>query len=136
MIEVTATIHSTLQKVWDAWTTPEHIVKWNFASPEWCCPKASVDLNVGGQFSYTMASKDGNHQFDFLGTYSLIEKYVKLEVVLEDDRKLHVSFEQSDEGIIVTEQFEPENMNDIELQRSGWQAILNEFKSYVEREIQ
>jgi uncharacterized protein YndB with AHSA1/START domain len=136
MIEVTATIHSTLQKVWDAWTTPEHIVKWNFASPEWCCPKASVDLKVGGQFSYTMASKDGNHQFDFLGTYSLIEEYVKLEIVLEDDRKLHVSFEQNEEDTIVTERFEPENMNDIELQRSGWQAILNEFKSYVEREIQ
>jgi uncharacterized protein YndB with AHSA1/START domain len=136
MIEITTTIHSSIQKVWAAWTTPAHIVKWNFASPDWCCPKASVDLKVGGQFSYTMASKDGNHQFDFLGTYSLIEEYVTLEVVLEDNRKLHISFEQNGEDTIVTEQFEPENMNDVELQRSGWQAILNEFKSYVEREIQ
>jgi uncharacterized protein YndB with AHSA1/START domain len=136
MIEVSTTIHSSIQKVWDAWTTPAHIVMWNFASAEWCCPKASVDLKVGGKFSHTMASKDGNYQFDFWGTYSLIEEYVTLEVVLEDNRKLHISFEQNGEDTIVTEQFEPENMNDVELQRSGWQAILNEFKSYVEREIQ
>ena len=136
MIEVSTTIHSSIQKVWDAWTTPEHIVMWNFASAEWCCPKASVDLKVGGKFSHTMASKNGNHQFDFWGTYVTIDPFVKLEVVLGDERKLYITFQDNGTSITVTEQFEPESMNDVELQRSGWQAILNEFKSYVEREIQ
>jgi hypothetical protein len=83
-----------------------------------------------------MASKDGNHQFDFWGTYVTIDPFVKLEVVLGDERKLYITFQDNGTSITVTEQFEPESMNDVELQRSGWQAILNEFKSYVEREIQ
>lgn len=133
MIEVNVSIKGSIEQVWDAWTNPEHIVKWNFASPDWCCPKASVDLVVGGKFSYTMASKDGEHQFDFGGTYMAIKQFSKLDVMLEDERKLVVKFEENEGNVIVTEQFEPENMNEIELQRAGWQAILNEFKSYVER---
>jgi uncharacterized protein YndB with AHSA1/START domain len=136
MIEVSAQINRSIEHVWNTWVSPEHIVKWNFASPDWCCPKASVDLNVGGKFSYTMASKDGNHQFDFLGTYKKIDTLSRLEIELEDKRQLIVLFEDHGDSVLITEQFEPETQNEVELQRMGWQAILNEFKSYVEREIQ
>lgn len=136
MIEVSAQINRSIDVVWNAWISPEHIVNWNFASPDWCCPKASVDLQKEGVFSYTMAAKDGSLQFDFLGTFKRIDKYNRLEIQLGDDRQLIVSFEDQGDSILIKEQFEPENQNDIELQRSGWQAILNQFKFYVEREIQ
>lgn len=132
MIEVSVIIDSSLQKVWESWTQEQHIVHWNFASTDWCCPKAASDFKEGGNFSYTMAAKDGSVQFEFSGTFDRIIINERIDVTLEDNRKLRVLFAQEDAGVIVTEFFEPESENDEALQKAGWQAILNNFKSYVE----
>ncbi len=132
MIEVSVIIDSSLQKVWESWTQEQHIVHWNFASTDWCCPKAASDFNEGGNFSYTMAAKDGSVQFEFSGKFDRIIINERIDVTLGDNRKLRVLFAQQDAGVMVTEYFEPENENDEALQKAGWQAILNNFKSYVE----
>ena len=109
MIEVSITIQSPISKTWNEWTQAEHIVHWNFASIDWCCPKATSDFKEGGKFSYTMAAKDGSFQFDFCGTFERIIEHERIEITLEDDRKLIVLFEQQEDGVRVTEFFEPEN---------------------------
>ncbi len=130
-ITVQATINAPIQKVWDYWTLPEHITKWNYASDDWGCPKAENDLQVGGAFSSTMAAKDGSISFDFAGTYTEV---VPLQILTYSfgDRTAKVVFEQEGDRVRVTETFDPEQQNPIEMQRDGWQSILNNFKKYVE----
>ncbi|NBW03456.1 MAG: hypothetical protein EBR87_07070 [Cytophagia bacterium] len=132
MIEVQIQIRASVETVWDCFTNPKHIVHWNFASPDWHCPKAINDLREGGEFHYTMAAKDGSFEFDFWGTFQQIEDVKKLEIVLGDDRKMSVIFDSKGDETILTELFEPESENSIELQKAGWQAILSNFKNYVE----
>jgi len=132
MIEVQTQIRASVETVWDCFTNPKHIVHWNFASPDWHCPKAINDLREGGEFHYTMAAKDGSFEFDFWGTFQQIEDVKKLEIVLGDDRKMSVIFEPKGDETILTELFEPELENSHELQKAGWQAILSNFKNYVE----
>lgn len=131
-ITVTASINAPIQRVWEKWTTPEHVQHWNFATPDWHCPKATTDLRVGGEFHYEMASKDGSMQFDFWGTFQAIDAAKSLHILLGDGRNLHVTFETTEAGTHVTEQFEPENQNPADMQQAGWQMILNNFKSYAE----
>ena len=132
MIQVETQIQASVETVWDCFTNPKHIVHWNFASPDWHCPKATNDLREGGEFHYTMAAKDGSFEFDFWGTFQQIEDVKKLEIVLGDDRKMSVIFAPKGSETILTELFEPESENSIELQKAGWQAILSNFKNYVE----
>lgn len=131
-ITVTTTIKANLEKVWACWTQPEHIINWNFASEEWCCPSATNELQNGGAFNWRMESKDGKMGFDFVGTY---EKVVENELItyrMPDGRQVDISFTVTGEEVIVKEIFDPEQISSIELQRNGWQAILENFKKHVE----
>ena len=132
MIQVETQIQTSLEIVWDCFTNPKHIVHWNFASPDWHCPKATNDLIEGGEFHYTMAAKDGSFEFDFWGTFQQIVAFEKLEIVLGDGRKMSVIFESKGGETILTELFEPESENSHELQKEGWQSILCSFKNYVQ----
>ncbi len=131
-ITVTTTVNAPLSKVWQYFTQPEHIMNWNNASPDWHCPAATNNLVAGGEFHYTMAAKDGSYSFDFNGTYEGLEKESVIVYFIEDGRKVIVTFEETAEGVLVTEVFEPEEVNSMELQKMGWQAILDNFKKYTE----
>lgn len=132
MITVQNTVNASLEKAWQFWTQPEHVMQWNNASDDWHCPKASNDLKVGGKFNYTMAAKDGSMSFDFEGEYTKVEDYSLIEYDIIDGRKVIIQFEKKEQGIQITESFEPENMHPEEFQQQGWQAILNNFKKYTE----
>lgn len=131
-IEITASILSPLPKVWVHWTEPKHITKWNFAIPEWHCPSASNDLKVGGKYQARMEAKDGSFGFDFEAIYDEVIPQKKLTYTMTDGRAVTTSFEQSGDATIVTTVFVAESQNPIEMQKSGWQSILNNFKKYTE----
>ncbi len=132
MITVQNTINATIDKVWDFWTLPEHITKWSFASPDWHTPYAENDLREGGKFKSTMAAKDGSMSFDFGGEYTLVKQNQAIEYVMDDGRKVEIGFKETPNGVEVIESFDPETVNPEEMQRGGWQAILDNFKSYAE----
>lgn len=132
MITVQSTINASIEEVWDLWTASEHVVKWNNASDDWHTPFAENDLKVGGKFKYTMASKDGTVRFNFEGVYTNVVYPSLIEYKLTDDRKVKVIFESQENGVVLTEKFDPETENSEEMQKNGWQAILNNFKKYVE----
>ena len=133
MITVQNKINASIDKVWEFWTLPEHITKWSFASPEWHTPYAENDVREGGKFKSTMAAKDGSMSFDFGGEYTLIEKNKAIEYVLEDGRKVEITFAETPNGIELIQKFDPETQNPENFQQQGWQAILDNFKSYVEK---
>lgn len=133
-IQVKVIIAAPIVKVWERWTAPQHIVKWNYASDEWHTPRAENDLKAGGRFSYRMEAKDGSVGFDFEGAYTAINRLRLIEYTLGDGRKVKVQFESDGDRTVVTETFETEEENPAELQRTGWQAILNHFKEYCENE--
>jgi len=132
-ITVQATVAADINKVWSSWTLPEHITKWNFASYDWHCPSATNDLKAGGRFCATMAAKDGSMSFDFEGIYDEVIHHQKIAYSLADGRQITILFESEGEKTRVTETFDPENENSMELQRAGWQSILDNFKAYTER---
>ncbi|MDX1752165.1 MAG: SRPBCC family protein [Salinimicrobium sediminis] len=134
-ITVETLVPLPVEKVWTLWTTPEHITKWNFASPEWHSPKAENELHAGGKFNYRMEAKDGSAGFDFEGTYEKVtpNKYIKYK--MEDGREAEVVFKPVDNATFIEETFDPEAENSIEMQRDGWQAILENFRNYAERNI-
>lgn len=133
-ITIQATVNASLIKVWSAWTTPDDISKWNFASDDWCCPRARIQLQPGGRFSYRMEAKDGSMGFDFEGEFKEVDYLKRIVVQLDDQRSVNVVFKESGEGVLVEETFQAESENSVELQRQGWQAILDNFKVYVETE--
>jgi uncharacterized protein YndB with AHSA1/START domain len=130
-IKVNATIHSDLKKVWDYYTNPEHIVNWNFADPSWHCPSASNDMKLGGTYLARMEARDGIFGFDFEAVYTEIIEGESFEYTF-GGRNVHVSFEKLNNHTEVIIEFDPETENPIEMQQNGWQAILNNFKKYVE----
>ena len=132
MITVQTTINASIEKVWEFWTLPEHITKWAFASPYWHSPYAENDLTEGGKFTTTMAAKDGSVSFDFWGEYTLIKQNEAIQYTMGDGRKAEITFKQTSNGVEIIESFDPESENPEEMQRGGWQAILDNFKSYVE----
>lgn len=132
-INVQTNINSNIQKVWDCWTQPEHITQWNFAAPEWQCPSATNNLKVGGKFSWRMEAKDGSMGFDYSGKYLKVEELVLIQKQLDDGRKVVITIEQNGSMVEVIETFQPDEM-DPELQKQGWQAILDNFRAYVEKE--
>jgi uncharacterized protein YndB with AHSA1/START domain len=131
-LTVKVDINAPIQKVWDCFTNPTHITKWNQANDDWHCPAATNDLQVGGKFVYTMAAKDGSFSFDFSGIYNDVINEELLMYTIEDGRKVKVTFASIGDVTEVVEEFEPENENPLEMQQAGWQAILDNFKGYVE----
>jgi len=132
VITVETTVNAPIGKVWKYWTEPEHIKKWNNASPDWHTPAAEVDLRVGGKFSSTMAAKDGSMSFDFGGVYTEVKPNQKIEYTLGDGRKVKIAFTEEGKNVKVVEHFEVESQNPVDFQKAGWQAIIDNFKKYTE----
>ena|SRR6516162_6352659 len=132
VITVESTVNAPIEKVWDYWTKPEHITQCNNASIDWFTPKAENDLRVGGNFVYRMEAKDGSFGFDFGGVYDSVDINKFLEYTIGDGRKVEITFDADGDKTKVTESFEAESMNSPELQKQGWQAILDNFKRYTE----
>lgn len=132
MITVENTIKAPVEKVWEYWTKPEHITKWNNASDDWHTPWAKNDLRVGGNFAARMEAKDGSMGFEFGGIYDVVHPNEYIEYTIGDGRKVNVSFVASGKITKVTENFEAETTNPVEMQKGGWQAILDNFKKYTE----
>ncbi|MXV51821.1 polyketide cyclase [Pedobacter sp. HMF7647] len=131
-ITIKAEVQAPIEKVWKFWNEPEHIKNWAFALDTWHSPHAENDLQKGGKFSTTMAAKDGSVSFDFAGVYTTVEQHQLIEYTLNDGRKVSVSFSEENGTVKISESFQPEDVNPIEMQEAGWQAILNNFKNYVE----
>lgn len=131
-ITIEATINAPVEKVWNAWTNTDAITKWNNASPDWHTPKAEHDLRSGGKFSYRMEAKDGSAGFDMEGVFDFVKPNEYIEYTLGDDRKVKITFTGKGHETHLLETFEAEETNAVEMQRDGWQAILNNFKNYVE----
>lgn len=132
-IVIETTVNASLDQVWAAWVTPADITQWNFATDEWCCPTAKIDLVVGGSFNYRMEAKDGSFGFDFEGKFTSITPRASIEYTLGDDRIVKIVFEQTAAGVRVVETFDAEDEHSAEQQRQGWQCILDNFKKHVEQ---
>ena len=131
-ITIESVISANTKNVWDCYTLPEHITKWNFASDDWHCPKAENDLRVGGKLKSRMEAKDGSFGFDFEAIYDEVINHKKISYNLTDGRQVITVFENQNGQTKVTTTFDAETQNSVELQRNGWQAILENFKKYVE----
>jgi uncharacterized protein YndB with AHSA1/START domain len=132
IITVENMIDAPVEKVWETWTKPEHITKWNSASADWHTPSAENDLRVGGKFSARMEARDGSVGFDFAGVYDAVRPNEYIEYTMGDGRKVKVNFTAQGNQTNVVESFDAENTHSIEMQRGGWQAILDNFKKYTE----
>ena len=134
MIEVSTAVSAAPHSAWSAFTEPEHVVNWNFAGDDWCCPSCSNDLRVGGTFTSRMEARDGSFGFDFESTYTAVDPGKHLALVMSDGRRWTVDFsDQGDGTCIVTERFDPEGENPHDMQRMGWQMILDRFAAYAAR---
>ncbi len=131
-ITVQATINKDKERVWECWHNPEHITQWNFAADSWCCPRAENDLRVGGKYMARMEAKDGSFGFDFEAIYDEVAHEEKITYTMMDGRQATTTFENLGKGTVVTTVFDPEDQNPLEMQKEGWQAIINNFKAYVE----
>lgn len=130
-ISVSANLKADIKKVWDYYTNPTHIIQWNFADPSWHCPKASNDMNVGGKYFARMEAKDGSFGFDFEAVYDEINMGKSFTYSF-DNRTINVALKALGNQTEIIVEFDPENENPIDLQKNGWQAILNNFKKYTE----
>lgn len=131
-INVNATVQASTDKAWDCYTNPEHITKWNFADPSWHCPSAANDMQVGGKYTARMEAKDGSFGFDLEATYKELEVGKHFTYVMPNGREVAVVFKQDNGGTFVNIDFDGDGENAVDMQKAGWQAILNNFKAYVE----
>ncbi len=131
-ITVYTIVEAPIDKVWHAYNNPEDIMQWNAASEDWHTTSSVVDLRVGGSFCSRMEAKDGSSGFDFEGTYTKIVPHELIEYSF-GDRMAQITFKDSPQGVVVQVTFDSESTNPIEMQRDGWQSILNNFKQYVEK---
>ncbi|MEO7175116.1 MAG: SRPBCC family protein [Saprospiraceae bacterium] len=131
-ITIQTTIHAPIDRVWNVWNTPEHITKWATASPDWHTPHAENDLRVGGKFMNRMEAKDGSFGFDFGGTFDVVDTNERIAYMLDDNRTVDTHFSTEGGSTTIVQTFEAENENPIEMQRDGWQAILDNCKAYAE----
>ena len=132
VLTVQVTVNAPLKKVWDSFTNPDHIIRWNQASPDWHSPWSKNDLRAGGAFSTRMEAKDGSFGFEFGGIYDAVEVYSSFAYTMGDGRKVDVTFTEEDGATRVVENFEAEDTNPTEMQQGGWQAIMDSFKHYTE----
>jgi uncharacterized protein YndB with AHSA1/START domain len=130
-ITISATVNASADKVWDCYTNPKHIVNWNFADPSWHCPSAENDMCIGGTYKARMEARDGSFGFDFEAVYSSIVPGMEFTYEF-GGRMCTVTFQGGDGNTEVIVSFDPETENPVEMQRAGWQSILNNFKQYVE----
>ena len=131
-ITTSTTINALIEKVWNVWTNPEHIVIWNTPSEDWHTTFAENNLTVGGQFKQTMAAKDGSMSFDFEGVYTAIDALERIAYKIADGREVTIWFDDLGDRVKITETFDPEGVNPIEMQKAGWQAIMDTFKNHME----
>ncbi len=133
IITVETAVNAPVNKVWEYWTKPEHITKWNNASEDWHTPHAENDLRAGGKFSSRMEAKDGSFGFDFGGVYDAVNTNEYIEYTIGDERKVKINFTDEGGKTKIVESFDAETENPEEMQKGGWQALLNNFKKYVEK---
>lgn len=133
LILIETKVHAPIDKVWEYWTKPEHIINWNNASPDWHSPEAKNDLRKGGAFSFRMEAKDGSAGFDFDGEYTRVNPPKHIAFTMGDGRKVEVNFKEEGNYTVVKENFEAETEHSAEMQKTGWQSILDNFKNYVEQ---
>ncbi|MCS3554937.1 MULTISPECIES: SRPBCC family protein [unclassified Sphingobacterium] len=131
-INVTAIVNAPIEIVWDAWNTPSDIMQWNSADPNWHCPASENDVRVNGKFKNRMEAKDGSFGFDFEGIYDKVELFKELAYSMNDGRKVRTVFTEKDGKTTLSTVFDAESENEVEVQKQGWQAILNSFVKYVE----
>ncbi len=131
-ITVQTTVNAPIEKAWNIWNEPEHITKWCTGSPDWHTPFAENDLRVSGKIHSRMEAKDGSAGFDFIGTYTEVQRHRSIAYTMDDGRNVKIVFSTNGNTTTIVETFEAENENSIELQREGWQTILNNFKVHVE----
>jgi uncharacterized protein YndB with AHSA1/START domain len=131
-ITVETTVNAPISRVWESWTNPEHIIKWNNASDDWHTPRAENDLRIGGRFLSRMEAKDGSSGFDFEGIYDNVRIHELIEYTMSDGRKVKVTFSGNENSSRITTVFEAEETNPVEMQKKGWQSILDNFKKYTE----
>ncbi len=131
-VSIEATVAANINKVWDYWTQPGHIVNWNFASDDWQCPRSENDLRPGGKMNTRMEAKDGSFGFDFEAVYDEVINHNKISYTMGDGRQAITTFESVGDKTKITTDFDPEATHPVEFQKGGWQAILNNFKKYVE----
>ena len=132
VLTVETTVNAPVEKVWEYWTSPEHITKWCSPSDDWHTPTAENDLRTGGKFSSRMEAKDGSMGFDFAGVYDEVQPNKYIEYTIGDGRKVDITFSGNGNQTKVVENFEAESINPIEMQQGGWQAIIDNFKKYTE----
>lgn len=132
LITIETTVNAPVEKVWKAWTTPADIIQWNAASDDWHTTKSENDLRAGGKFSSRMEAKDGSMGFDFWGIYDEVKPNEIIASTLGDGRKLTVTFISKGAQTEVKEAFEAEETHPVEMQKNGWQSILNNFKKHTE----
>lgn len=131
-VTIDTIVNAPVEKVWEYWTNSEHIINWNTASPDWHTTQSTNNLRVGGRFSYRMEAKDGSMGFDFAGEHTSVEHGKLIASVLGDGRKMAVHFIDKGNSTKIIETFDAENQNPVDMQRAGWQAILDNFKKYTE----
>lgn len=132
LVTIETQINAPMAKVWDYFTLPEHITQWNFATEEWHTPWARSDFRVGGEFTSRMEARDGSMGFDFSGRFDDIQPHRLVAYTIGDGRKVAVHFSEAGPQVLIREEFEAEIVNPVDLQRMGWQAILDNFKKYTE----
>lgn len=133
VITIKTTVNMPVEKVWIYWTEPRHIKNWNNASSDWHTPTAENDFRENGTFNYRMEAKDGSAGFDLYGVYEEIKLYENIKYTLGDQRKVEITFVRNGKETEIIESFESENLNSLEMQKAGWQSILDNFKKYAEQ---
>lgn len=132
VVTIETTVNAPVEKAWEAFTKPEHIIRWNHASEDWHSPRAENDIRKGGKFNIRMEARDGSMGFDFAGEYDEVKENEHIEYTMGDGRKVKVIFKQQGKKTQVVESFDAENTNSVEMQRNGWQAILDNYRKYAE----
>lgn len=133
-ININARIRTPIATSWERWTNPDHITQWNFATPAWHCPRATNELQPGGRYYARMEARDGSVGFDFEGVYDVVTDYQHLRYTLANGRQVDTRFAEADGATIISLSVDAESENPIDMQREGWQAILDNFKSYAEND--
>lgn len=131
-IKIHALVNAPKEKAWDYYMKPEHITKWNFADPSWQCPSAENDLRVGGKYKARMEAKDGSFGFDFEAEYKKLDPGNSFTYVMPDGRQVDVQFSPNNQATDVEVVFDAETLNPEEMQKKGWQSILDNYKNYTE----
>lgn len=131
-VTIEAIVSVPIAKAWNYWNKPEHITQWNFAHESWHCPSSENDLRPGGNLKSRMEAKDGSFGFDFEATYDEVIDHKRIVYTIADGRRVETEFSDLGGKTQIVTVFEAESENPVEMQKGGWQAILDNFKKYTE----